>query len=965
MGASVATRTPCVERVTIDLIRARRHINDGGVELKELPTGVVTLMFSDIEGSTQHWEHEPASMSAALRRHDVVLRTAIESAGGSVFKTVGDAFCSVFSSPVQAVLAAQVAQGALLREPWTDGLVLKVRIAIHTGRCEERDGDFFGPTVNKVARIEAAGHGGQVLCSQATAELVKAALPTGVTLRSLGAHQLADIDEPEEIHQLEFPGLPSTFPSLRIRHLALRTNNLPTALSSFVGRTSEVGEVIELLHVNRVVTISGSGGVGKTRLAIEVARALIAEMKEGVWLVELAEVDDPASVPGVVLSELEISERRIRNETDVLLDVLADQQRLIVLDNCEHLVDVCAQLSETIATGCPGVRILATSREPLRIEGEVTYRVPPLSLPPDDATRASELQGSAAVELLLQRAKAHNPKLVIVDEDASAVALICRRLDGIPLAIELAAARLGSMTFRQLNERIEHRFALLTGGSRTALPRQQTLHAMIDWSFDLLESKEKVLFRRLCVFRGGFDLEAVENVCPLDDLSTHEIADLVASLVDKSLINAIVSGENARYTMLETIHAYGSELLASMPTEPRGEASELKAAHARYFVEFFERVESTLRTPAGQAWKARAIQEQENLLLATESLVDEAATGDAAAAVLGLRLLGATATYANSFREHARFLELLDRALGLAGPDPLEQRAAALFCKAQLVAYRSTNLEVCLVEALDAARLAGTRRIEVTALSMLSSVTRNEDYGAQAVAIARELDEPSTLAMALDRHAVSLFRTDQRRARSLLLESLDVSLRAEDIDCEAHVRVLLSAIDLEEVNLREARGHLDAIDALFGRYTPPSYLYHLFLQLTGFLELESGNTVDAERTFAYALREARRAGLGFVTAYALLGLACCASQLGLFERAAILHGGAQAVIDANDQTWDSLEDGIRSRDLELLAREHGNSLDRALLAGATMPSEELVALALRAGDDRASTDPPSPRSGRA
>jgi predicted ATPase/class 3 adenylate cyclase len=906
-------------------------------------------MFSDVEGSTQHWEREPVSMSAALRRHEVLVRSAIEGAGGTVFKTVGDAFCAVFSSSAQAVTAAHAAQTALSLEPWSDGLELKVRIALHTGECEERDGDFFGPTVNKVARIEAVGHGGQVLCSRATAELVTAGLPTGVRVHSLGAHRLADIDEPEEIHQLDFPGLPSAFPPLRTRFLAPRTNNLPTALSSFVGRTTEIGEVIGLLNAHRVVTVSGSGGVGKTRLAIEVARSLVPEMKDGAWIVELAEVADPTLVPSSVLTGLEISERGARDGTEVLVEVLSDQHRLIVLDNCEHLIDACARLSEAITTRCPGTRILATSRERLRIDGEVTYRIPPLSLPPDDVSRMSDLRGSAASELLLERARAHNSRLVIDDSDASAVASICRRLDGIPLAIELAAARLGSMTFRQLDERIEHRFSVLTGGSRTALPRQQTLHAMIGWSFDLLEPAEKVLFRRLSVFRGGFDLEAAEGVCPLDDLSGHEIADLVASLVDKSLVNALVAGPTARYTMLESLHAYASEL----PSELLGEASRLRAAHAQYFVAFFERVEMQLRTPSGNAVKARAIEEQDNLLLAVESLADEASvTG----AVLTLRLLGATGSYANSFRGHARLLELLDHALTLAGEDQLELRATALFCKSQLLVYRSTDVEACLFDAVDAALRAGNRKVEVAALSRLSAMTRTESYGAQAVEIARELDDPAELAMALNRQAASILNTDRVRVRSLLLEALDVSLRAGDIDTEAHARVLLAAIDLEDASLVDARIQLDAISALFSRYAPPSYLYHVFLENSGWLELESGNTLDAEHTFARALREARRAGLEFVTGYALLGLACCASQVGDFERAAMLHGGAQRIVEGHGRTWDSLEDGIRLRDLELLQRELGDALVGAVRSGTAVPKEELVALALSVVGERRPDD---------
>lgn len=905
---------------------------------------ILTLFFSDIEGSTQHWEHTPKAMSVALQRHDLLVRAAIEGAGGSVFKTVGDAFCAVFPSPTQAVLAAWAVQDSISSENWMDGLELKVRIGIHTGECEEREGDYFGPSVNKVARLGSVGHGGQVLCSLATARLLASSLPSGVELRSLGQHELADIDLPEEIHQLDFPGRPTTFPPLRSRYLAPVTNNLPPETSSLVSRAGEIRDVVELLGAHRVVTVAGSGGIGKTRLALEVARTLVSEMRDGAWLVELAEILDPDSVPGVILSSLGVSGRGERDETEALLEVISDQQRLIVLDNCEHLIDACARICNRVMRRCPETRILATSREPMRIEGEAIYRVPPLSLPPEDASRLSDLEGFGSVELLLQRALAQNPVLRFHDEDASSIASICNRLDGIPLAIELAAARLRSMSVRQLSQRIEDRFAVLTGGNRTSLPRQQTLHAMIDWSYNLLEPSEQMLFRRLSVFRAGFDLDAAEAVCPLGDLSPGEIADLIASLVDKSLVNARVTGSSARYTMLETLHAYSSEALTATP----GEEARLKDAHAAYFVAHFEAIDAALRTSSAPSARTSAMEEQENLLKAAETLVGR--SGDDPAAVeLALRLLGSASAYANSFRENARLRVLLDQALELAGPDPMAARAAALFCKAQLVAYRSTELEDCLAAAVDEARRSGDRRIESKALSMLGALTRQDHYGTLAVEIARQLDEPSTLAMALTRHAASLLRGDsehaRERARSLLTEALETSFRA-DIDCEAHVRVLLSVIDLEERDLPSARAHLEAMGALLDRYTPPTYLTHVFLENSGWLDLESGNVIEAERRFAYALVEARRAGLRYVTAYALLGLACCAAKLGRLERAAILHGGAQAVIDAHHQTWDTLEDGIRVRDLAQLRDALGDSLDESLLAGSRLSPEDLAAFAL-------------------
>ena len=434
-----------------------------------------------------------------------------------------------------------------------------MRIALHAGECEERDGDYFGPAVNRVARLVAIAHGGQVIVSRAAADLVRDQLPSDVHLVDLGSHHLKDMERPEEVFQLTSATTPSNFPPLRsgagseVLPESLNPTNLAEPLSSFVGRDAEIGDVVKLLDTNRLVTLTGSGGVGKTRLAVEIGRSLISESPDGVWLVELATVSDPGLVASEVLSDLGISELPGKNAVETLVTVLSTQARVIILDNCEHIVGECAALAVEVLRRCPKISLMATSREPLRVGGEVIYRVPSLSLPPEDVDDRTDLVNSGAVTLFMERAATQTPGFEPTDGEASLVASICRRLDGIPLALELATSRLRSMSLTTLHERLEDRFGLLTRGSRIDLPRQQTLRAMVDWSFDLLSDPERALFRRASVFVDGFDLEAVEGVCALDDIPDGEIADLLASLVDKSLVVAEPHGDEVRYRLQETL----------------------------------------------------------------------------------------------------------------------------------------------------------------------------------------------------------------------------------------------------------------------------------------------------------------------------------------------------------------------------------------------------------------------------
>ena len=637
-----------------------------------LPSGTVTFLFTDIQGSTRLWERHPETMSLALRRHDTLVRDAIEACGGYVFKTVGDAFCAAFPSAAEAVAAAGAAQLSLVGEPWPDDAVLRVRMGLHTGECEERDGDYFGPAVNRAARLEASAHGGQVVTSQATADLVRGRLPPGMHLVELGVHLLKDLDDPDRVFQLVVDGVPDVFPPLRSRHVG-RPTNLTDPASSFVGRESELDEVRSLLARHRLVTLTGAGGMGKTRLATEVGRALLDDADDGAWISELATVTDPALVAAEVLSDLRIDAQPGRSALDTLVSVLADQDRLVILDNCEHVLDGCAPLAEAVSRNCPRVRMLLTSREPLRIDSEAVYLVPPLSLPPDRVDGLADLAGSGAVSLFVDRALSQVPGFELLEGDAAMVAAICRRLDGMPLALELATSRLRSMSPTMLFERLEHRFELLTRGSRTALPRQQTLEALVDWSYDLLTGAERSLFRRVSVFVDGFDLTAAESVCALGDVAGDDVADLLASLVDKSLVVTRSEGGDLRYDIQETLRQYGAERLAEghPPAPGPDERALVAAAHARYYMTLAERAGPHLMGPSARMWIDRLDSDELNLRAA---IVHTLTSPDGAGRVLdhfwALRRYWAEARL--PVQTHA----LLAQALDQAGPGLTDLRAA-------------------------------------------------------------------------------------------------------------------------------------------------------------------------------------------------------------------------------------------------------------------------------------------------
>src|SRR5215216_756370 len=609
-------------------------------------TGKITFLFTDVEGSTSLWERKPKAMSEALSRHDEILRTVIEAHNGHVFKTVGDAFHATFSAAPDALEAALEAQRVLLHETWDLTGPLRVRMALHTGVAEERDEDYFGPTLNRVARLLSAGHGGQILLSLATTELVRDGLPDDSGLRDLGERRLKDLSSPERVFQITAPGLRSEFPPLET--LDIRRNNLPAQPTPLVGRERELEEVLALLRRSyvRLLTFTGPGGTGKTRLGLQAAAELTDEFEDGVFFVALAAIADPTLVAPAIARTLGLTESGNQPQEELLEGYLRERQVLLVLDNFEQVLE-SASLLDALLSAAPGLKVLATSRTALRLYGEHEFPVPPLSLPDTGSLPPIEgLTRFEAVRLFVDRARAIRPDFSLTEENASAVIEICSRLDGLPLAIELAAARIKLLPPQAMLSRLDNRLKLLTGGARNLPERQRTLRNAIAWSYEMLDEGEKTLFARLAVFSGGSTLEGIEAVCdPQGDLPV-EALEGVSSLLDKSLLRQEEGqGAEPRLMMLETIREFASQRL-----EESGEAEQLRKSHADYCIALAEEAEAGLQGSEQESWLERLDPEHDNMRSALAWAMEQGMTE------LGLFLAGALRPfwYARGYLDEGR-----------------------------------------------------------------------------------------------------------------------------------------------------------------------------------------------------------------------------------------------------------------------------------------------------------------------
>lgn len=531
------------------------------VAVSELPSGTVTLLLADIEGSTRLWETQPEEMAAAIARLDQTVSAALVTHAGvrPVEQGEGDSFVIAFGCASDAVACAVDLQRALLAP-------IRLRIGIHTGEVRLRDAvNYIGPTINRTARLRDLGHGGQTLLSGVTASLTEDQLPEGASLTDLGTHVMRDLPRPARVMQLCHPNLRNDFPPLRTTGSAV-AHGLPVQLTTFIGRRVETRNLSDALATNRLVTLTGAGGAGKTRLALHVAATMVADYSDGVWYVDLAPLTDSDAVPVTVARGLGLPDQPGRSTIDTLLRFLHGRRLLLVLDNCEHVLDSSAGLITALLGAAPAVTVLATSREPLGVPGEVVWQVPSLSL------------ADEAIELFADRARHARTDFAVTDDNVAVVSQICHRLDGMPLAIEFAAARVRALTLSEIRDSLHDRFRLLTGSSRTAVRRQQTLRASVDWSHALLSEPERVLFRRLAVFHGGFALGAARAVAASDVAERYQVLDQLSLLVDKSLVVAENAGGSTRYRLLETVRQYALERLGES-----GEADEVRTRHRDHY----------------------------------------------------------------------------------------------------------------------------------------------------------------------------------------------------------------------------------------------------------------------------------------------------------------------------------------------------------------------------------------------
>jgi predicted ATPase/class 3 adenylate cyclase len=727
----------------------------------------LTFLFTDIEGSTPLWDTRPAAMAAATDRHNALLREAITRHGGQAFRVVGDAFCIAFSDATSAVLAAVDAQRALAAQR-SDEAPIHVRMGLHSGTVEDAEDEIFrGPTLARAARVMSAAHGGQMLLTAATVALLDRTAPRGSALRDLGDHTLRGFARPERLYQLTAAGLRSEFPPIRTQE-ATRTN-LPPSLTVFVGRAQALAQVREQVRKSRMVTLIGSGGTGKTRLSLEAAGELVANFPDGVWLIELAPLADAALIPHAIAAVLGARAEGDTPPMTLIESTLRDKRALLLLDNCEHVVDEAANVVQTLLRTLPQLHLLASSREALGVEGETVYRVPSLTMPvADSPPTPADVTASEAGQLFLDRATTVAPAFTLTEQNAAAVTQVCRRLDGIPLAIELAAARLTALSVEELAQRIDDRFRLLTGGRRTALPRQRTLRALVDWSYDLLSADERSVLNTLAVFAGGFSLEAAERVCAADALSETTVLDAVERLVAKSLVIAEQQHETeTRYRLLETIRQYASEKLVEC-----GQADAMRRRHFAYFQDLAENAANALQGPLALEWLDRLEAEHDNLRAALDWSGDAKPTDYA-------RLAGALRNFWDTRGHFTAGWARLERALALH--TARDEVRLAVLLGAGTLAYRldhTQRSDDILGEAITLARELGNARSEAEA-TLVQAWDRSwqgadalEPLALRGEALAKSVgDRPGEAFALLLLGRAARLRGQYAKARSLFLES--------------------------------------------------------------------------------------------------------------------------------------------------------------------------------------------------
>ena len=825
--------------------------------MRDLPTGTVTFLFTDIEGSTRLLERLGDRSRDVLALHDAILRSAIAAGDGREVGTDGDSFFAAFASPTGAVQAAVEAQRSLAVTAWPEGAAVRVRMGLHTGEGVLGGANYLGLDVNRASRIAAAGHGGQVLLSGPTRGLVGRSLPPGTELRDLGEHRLKDFPEPDRLFQLVIDGLEEDFPPLRTTEV--RLTNLPAQLTRFIGRAAEVTAIQGLIGDNRLVTLTGPGGTGKTRLALQVAAEAFNAYRDGVAFVDLSALTDPELVAPEIAGALQVRAESGREALEGLGDHLRAKELLLVLDNFEQLTEAGPSVLEPLLRGAPGLTVLVTSRIPLHLYGEREYQVPPLGLPgPDRLPDPDALLAVEAVALFAERAAAARPGFRVTEDNARAVVEITARLDGLPLAIELAASRVRLLSPDQLLARLEQRLPLLSARDRNVPERQRTLRRTIEWSYDLLDDPERRMFWRLSVFVGGADLEAIEAVANPDGKLGLDTLDGVGSLVDKNLLRRIeTSAAEPRFTMLETIREFGLERLSESGEEPA-----IRQRHAEHWVGKGQRLSEV--SPAKQAASIRLLEHELDNFRSALSWVIRSGEVE-----LGLRL-GAALRYfwriGGHIREGLRWLEQILELPGAAEKALL--RARALTAGADLSSWMGES--------------------GAYAHLMLAQ---------EAVATYRELHDAAGTADALSEMGIALMGAGQEDAAiASLLEArqlnLDLGNRQKAAECTAG----LGMVALNRRRPAEARATFEEALAAF-RVLDDSYWVAFLERIVGGIDRFESDDEAADKRFRSSLSLAGQHDHLVVVASALYALADLAVARGQHDRALRLVGASEALRD--------------------------------------------------------------------
>jgi predicted ATPase/class 3 adenylate cyclase len=903
-----------------------------------LPSGTVTFAFTDIEESTRRWERNRSVMEDAIRRHDALVRTAIARHRGYVFKALGDAFCAAFARPADAVAAMLDAQRSLATEDFSALDGLPVRAAIHTGAAVEREGDYFGPVVNRVARLLAIGHGGQVLVSGATAAIVEGDLPSQTSLRGLGEHRLKDLAQPEQVFQLHAPGLVTGFPPLR--SLNAFATNLPLELTSFVGREKDVAEIESLIREHRFVSLVGSGGVGKTRAALHVAANLFDDSSDGVWFIELAPLASGEYLPSAVAQVLSIALPADGDPLEELVLALKGKNALLLFDNCEHVVAPAARVIAAILSGCPKIKVLASSRQCLEIAGEYTYRLPSLDLPQEDALqslRASDAQQFASVALFAERARAADERFMLTDDNAAVIAEICRRLDGIPLAIELAASRTTVLSPRQISERLTERFRLLSQTGSNRLPRQQTLRALIDWSFDLLDASECTVFRRLSVFAGGWTVQAASAVCADADIDEWQVFELLSALVSKSLVAVEADGDDRRYRMLNSIREYSRERVTDTK-----EAGEIAAQHARYYSDLVLGLASLVAHLEDVQWQRRLARELDNLRAALDWAVFRGNDVEA-----GLRLLAHLEwpELLTTPQEAIAWFDAAARLTDASGDATAKARALRQLVRLEwLVGRPIAHREKTAIGALTAARACADPDEIAQSLANLGSVYRDagrfddaEPLFSEAYDRAETLSPIACNAVLRNWAVTNLQRGDLSMARRRFTEVAE----RERPGSEAHASALLNIGELEFAagNVEAARTAARNARTAFAQLNAAP-LGLAVCNLAAYA-LAIDQLDEARELLREALQLLKRSGARWMIT-ALEHHAVLAGLVGDHERAATLLGFTNAHYADNDTRQTTERHGY-DRLTRLLTQVYDQEeFERRLSAGARLRDEQAL-----------------------